>query len=78
MLESFRGTIDRVGILILRPETEESIRLELPDSLTEFWAVLDQSELPSIRAAFQSGDRRAALWIICERSVSMGSILPRR
>ena len=76
MLQSFRGTVDRVGILSLRPETEESTLVHSSPNLAEFWAVLDQSDVPVIRAAVHAGDRRTALSLICERSVSIGSILP--
>ena len=76
MLQSFRGTFDRIGILSLQPETAESICMHASHNLAEFWAVLDQSELPPITAAVRAGDRRTALSLICERSVSIGSIVP--
>ena len=76
MLQSFRGTIDRVGILSLRLEPEESVHFQVSDNLAEFWAVLDQSDVPLIHAAVRAGDRRTALSLICERSVSIGSIVP--
>ncbi len=74
MLQSFRGTIDRFGIRSLREETDEPIRFLATGSLAEFWAVMDASELPTIRAAVSTGDRSAALSLLCERSVSMGMI----
>lgn len=77
MLQSFRGTFDRDGILSLRPETEDSVIIHSSPNLAEFWAVLDQSDLPPISAAVRAGDRRAALSLICERSAFIGSLLPR-
>ena len=48
-----------------------------PDRSTpEFWAILDGEELPLIRAALASGDRIRATKMICERAVSLGSVLP--
>lgn len=77
MLQSFRGTIDRVGILSFRPETEESTLIHSSHHLAEFWAVLDQSDVPLIRDAVRAGDRRAAFSLICERSVSIGPVVSR-
>ena len=75
MLQSFRGTVDVGGIRSLELETEEAIRPRLGSSVGEFWAVLDATELPIIRAAVRAGDRRAALSLICERSTFIGSII---
>lgn len=76
MLQSFRGTVDIGGIRSLHLETEVPVRPQLSKSVAEFWAVLDAKELPVIREAVRAGDRRTALSLICERSVSIGSILP--
>jgi len=76
MLQSFRGTIDRGGIRSFRLEREDDFA-RTPDRRTpEFWAILDGEELPLIRAALASVDRIRATKMICERAVSLGSVLP--
>ena len=76
MLLSFRGTVDRGGIRSLRLECEDDFRRIPNRSVQEFWAILDGEELPLIRAALASGDRIRATKMVCERAISLGSILP--
>jgi hypothetical protein len=45
-------------------------------AVAEFWVVLNHAELPTIRATIQAGDRIRAMSLLCERAVSLGSILP--
>lgn len=76
MLQSFRGTIDVGGIRSLHVETDNPTCSVNRCNTAEFWAVIDRKEIPVIRAAVQAGERRTALSLICERSVSIGPILP--
>ena len=76
MLQSFRGTIDESGIRTLRLEGDEEGGHPPVNGVAEFWVVLDRRELSRIRAAFYAGERHTALSMICERSVSLGSIIP--
>lgn len=75
MLQSFRGTINRCGIQSLRLERDDdAIRGERPNQ-AEFWAILSDDELPTIRATIESGDRLLAWRLICERAVWLGGIV---
>ena len=78
MLQSFRGTIDAHGIRTLRLERDEELDHHLGGRCAEFWAVLDSKEVPLIRTAVQTDNRHTALSLICERSVSFGTIVSRR
>ena len=77
MLQSFRGTLDAHGIRSLRIETgDECWRGSNAQGRAEFWAVLNDSELPIIRANIQAGDRWRAMKLLNERAVCLGSVLP--
>ena len=76
MLQSFRGTIDRGGIRSLRPERDDDFLRRADRSTVEFWAILHREELPLIRSVLASGDRIRATKMICERAISLGSVLP--
>ena len=76
MLQSFRGTADEFGIRTLRLERDEERARPLHEGVTEFWFVVDRREVHRIRAAFAAGERQTALSMICEKSVSLGSIVP--
>jgi len=76
MLQSLRGTIDANGIRSLRIETANEPPYHHGQSSAEFWAVLNDAELPIIRATIQAGDRWRAMKLLNERAVSLGSVLP--
>ena len=76
MLQSFQGPLDAHGLRSLRLEGDDSGPRIHGSKVGQFWAVLHSDELPTIRAALCAGDRRTALLLICERSFSIGSILP--
>ncbi len=76
MLQSFRGTIDVNGIRSLRLERDDDVMCPAESAVAEFWVVLNHAELPTIRATIQAGDRIRAMSLLCERAVSLGSILP--
>ena len=76
MLQSFQGIIFKDGLLSLRPEDSGvSIVPSHPDT-RRFWAVMPVDEIPTIQAAIQSGERQRALRLVCERSRSIGLIVP--
>ncbi|MCA9195989.1 MAG: hypothetical protein KDA87_00565 [Planctomycetales bacterium] len=72
MLQSFRGIIDQVGLCSFREESERPRCCPLSANLAEFWAVVDTTHLPTICDAVRRGDRRAALSLLWELSVSVG------
>lgn len=76
MLQSFRGTVDRGGIRTFRLERDDDFARRPDKTIAEFWAVLNRTELPPIRAALASGDRARATQMVCERAVSLGTVLP--
>ena len=76
MLQSFRGTLDAHGIRSLRIETGDECSLGRGQGRAEFWAVLNDSELPIIRATIQAGDRWRAMKLLNERAFCLGSVLP--
>ena len=78
MLQSFRGTVDEFGIRTIRLERDEEHGRPLDEGVAEFWFVADRRDVRRIRAAFFAGERQTALSMICEKSVSLGSIVPPR
>ena len=77
MLQSFRGTIDAGGIRCLRVEPDHEYRV-FPAAGIEFWAVLHDQEVPAIRDSLRSGNRLRAYQLLCERALSLGSVLPEK
>jgi len=71
MLKSFTGTFDETGLRSLEAESDHPCHQQ-KDGPQSFWAVLDNSALPYIRQAYQSGQRRSALELIFAQAISAG------
>jgi len=75
MIQSFTGTFDAHGVRSLRIEADDTPRGLPSDASTHFWAVLDSRDVPLIHRAIVAGDRKRALKLISDHSLSMGTIL---
>lgn len=74
MFQAFTGTYDSIGVRSLRVEDECVSTAGDSAGLAHFWAVIDSNDMPSIVRAIELGERRRALKLISDCSVSMGAI----
>ena len=81
MLQAYVGVASNQGLALLCPEhdrTRLSVRLAVRSCTGRigFWAVLDESDVRSVQALFQSGYRHEALAMLNRCARDIGRILP--
>lgn len=75
MLQSAIATVNRLGIESLR--LEDDADFSAPRALhrgCSIWAVLDSEDLRDVRQALLAAEPEAALYLLSQRAVSMGSL----
>jgi hypothetical protein len=75
MLRAFQGIIDANGLRSLRQDEGRFLAIEpsRQASSIPFWAILDTSDATRVIRELLSGNRRQALKLLEEVSISLGS-----
>ena len=81
MLKAYVGVASRQGLAVLQPERDESLSLVRSSVRGNsyrvgFWAVLDDSDAPSVQTLFRHGYRQEALLLLNCAARDIGRILP--
>ena len=81
MLKAYVGVASRQGLSVLQPERDETLSLvcravRAGTRRVGFWAVLDDTDAPSVRALFLGGHRLEAMILLDRCAKHLDRILP--